>query len=55
MTLSGPGVTPDVMWTGAGLSDYDPQVPELLDWEQQMSAKVREMATQYGEKQCGHH
>lgn len=55
MTLSGPGVTPDVMWSGAGLSDYDPHVPELLDWEQQMSAKVREMAAQYGEKQCGHH
>ena len=55
LTLSGPGVTPDVMWTGAGLDDYDPQVPELLDWEQQMSAKVREMAAQYGENQCGHH
>jgi hypothetical protein len=55
ITLSGPGVTPDVMWTGNGLADYDPAVPELLDWEQQMTAKVREMAATYGENQCGHH
>jgi hypothetical protein len=55
LTLSGPGVTPDVMWAGAGLDDYNAQVPELLDWEQQMTAKVREMAAQYGESQCGHH
>jgi hypothetical protein len=55
ITLSGPGVTPDVMWTGAGLDDYNPQVPELFDWEQQMTAKVHEMAAEYGETQCGHH
>src|SRR6266496_893440 len=52
LTLSGPGVTPDVAWVGNGLSDYDPKVPELFDWEQQMTTKVHEMAAQYGERQC---
>src|ERR1051326_256075 len=55
LTLSGPGVTPDVMWSGAGLADYDPNVPELFDWEQQMTDKVHELAAEYGETQCGHH
>jgi hypothetical protein len=55
VTLSGPGVTPDVMWTGNGLPDYDATIPELLAIEQEMSAKVREMSAMYGETQCGHH
>ena len=55
MTLSGPGVTPDVAWIGNGLAAYDANVPALASWEEQMSAKVREMAAQYGEQQCGHH
>ena len=55
ITLSGPGVTPDVTWTGNGLVDYDPTVPELFDWEQQMTSLVREMAAKYGENLCGHH
>jgi hypothetical protein len=55
LTLSGPGVTPDVMWTGDGLADYDPSNPVLADRELQMTAKVREMAAAYGEHQCGHH
>ncbi len=55
LTLSGPGVTPDVAWAGDALEAYDSQIPELASWEEQMSAKVREMAAEYGEQQCGHH
>ena len=40
---------------GNGLEAYDSKIPELASWEEQMSAKVREMAAQYGEQQCGHH
>jgi hypothetical protein len=55
LTLSGPGVTPDVMWTGNGLPDYDAASPSLFELETQMSATVREMAAAYGERLCGHH
>jgi hypothetical protein len=55
LTLSGPGVTPDVALTVEGLPDYDPQNPMLFERENQMSAKVREMAAEYGESLCGHH
>ena len=44
LTLIGPGVTPDVMWVGDGLPDYDSQNPALFDWERQMSAKVARCA-----------
>ena len=55
ITLSGPGLTPDVMWIGNGLPDYDAANPDLVDWEQQMTAKIKQMAAMYGETQCGHH
>ena len=55
ITLSGPGVTPDVTWTGAGLPDYDPKNPQLLDLQNQMREKVRSMARAYGDRLCGHH
>jgi hypothetical protein len=55
LTLSGPGVTPDVAWIGRGLEDYDAEDGALFSWEEEMSAKVREMAAMYGEEQCGHH
>ena len=55
LTLSGPGVTPDVTMSVNGLPDYDATNPTLFDWEAQMSAKVREMAAEYGESLCGHH
>jgi hypothetical protein len=55
LTLSGPGVTPDVMWTGNGLPDYDPADQTLVDIETEMTAKIREMAAMYGDSQCGHH
>jgi hypothetical protein len=55
LTLSGPGVTPDVAWTGNGLPDYDPEDIALLEHENLMTEKVREMAAKYGDKLCGHH
>ena len=55
LTLSGPGVTPDVMWTGNGLPDYDATDTALLEHENLMTAKVREMSSKYGDNQCGHH
>ena len=38
ITAIGPGVTPDVMWTGVGLPDYDARNAELADIETQMNA-----------------
>jgi len=55
LTLAGPGVTPDVAWVGSGLPDYDPADVSLLDRENQMTEKVREMAARYGDGLCGHH
>jgi hypothetical protein len=55
LTLSGPGVTPDVMWTGNGLPDYDATDAALFEHENLMTAKVREMAARYGDNLCGHH
>ena len=55
ITVSGPGVTPDVMWMGAGLPDFDATNPELSRWESQMNAELDAMATRYGERLCRHH
>jgi hypothetical protein len=37
-TAIGPGVTPDVMWTGTGLPNFDSSNVELVDQESQMNA-----------------
>ena len=55
LTLSGPGVTPDVMWTGVSVPVYDAKNPTLVAQAQQATAKVRAMAQQYGDTQCGQH
>jgi hypothetical protein len=55
LTISGPGVTPDVWANVEGLPEYDPKDPTLLDWENQMTDKVREMAQTTGDRLCGHH
>jgi hypothetical protein len=55
ITMIGPGVTPDVMWFGNGLPDYDSQDPTLVDWEQQMNQKLDEMRAAYGETKCKIH
>jgi hypothetical protein len=38
MSVIGPGVTPDVMWEGAGLPDYDPANAEHVAHEQQANS-----------------
>jgi hypothetical protein len=55
ITMIGPGVSPDVMWAGDGLQDFDAKNTALADWERQMNAKLDEMRTAYGEKSCGQH
>jgi hypothetical protein len=37
-TVIGPGVTPDVRWSAAGLSDYDPNNPDHVQHESDMNA-----------------
>jgi len=55
ITMIGPGVSPDVMWVGDGLQDFDAKDTALTDWERQMNAKLDEMRAAYGEKSCGQH
>jgi hypothetical protein len=55
ITMIGPGVTPDVMWVGNGLQDYDPHNHALVDWEQQMNQKLDEMRANYRETKCKTH
>jgi hypothetical protein len=38
ITVDGPGVTPDVVWQGPGLHDYDPRNPADVEYERQMNA-----------------
>lgn len=37
ITVNGPGVTPDVMWVGPGLHDYDPRNPVDVAYERQQN------------------
>jgi hypothetical protein len=55
LTMIGPGVSPDVMWAGDGLQDYDPANAALVSWEQQMNAQLDQMRAAYGEKSCAQH
>jgi hypothetical protein len=38
ITVNGPGVTPDVMWQGAGLHAFDPNNPSDVAYEQQQNS-----------------
>jgi hypothetical protein len=49
LTVIGPGVTPDVMWTGAAQRNYDRTV------KQQMDSTFDAMRAEYGETKCSHH
>ncbi len=40
ITVTGPGVTPDLMWQGAGLGPYNPHDPADVRLERQMNAKL---------------
>jgi hypothetical protein len=53
LTLSGPGVTPDILWVGDGLQEFDKQNPALVDWESAMNDKRQELRAAYGENGCG--
>jgi hypothetical protein len=49
----GLGVTPDVMWDGAGLEDFDPRNPEHVAHEQRMNTLVDRVAA--GDALCLQH
>lgn len=40
ITVTGPGVTPDLMWQGPGLHPYNPHNPADVRLERQMNAKL---------------
>jgi hypothetical protein len=48
-------VTPDIIWTGGGLPNYDPANSTLFAIETQMNAKLDSMRAAYGEHMCGEH
>ena len=50
--MIGPGVTPDVMWQGGGLPDFDAKNPELVQHETEMNALELELAGP--DKLCQH-
>ena len=49
ITVIGPGVTPDVMWTGRAPGAFDRTVKE------QMDSTFDAMRAEYGETKCSHH
>ena len=52
ITAPGPGVTPDVMWQGAGLHPYDKNNPSDVSLEQQMNAERDTIRRGYAK--CSH-
>jgi hypothetical protein len=50
LAVSGPGVTPDIVWEGPGLSDFDPENKADRAYEDAMNALQRELAK--GSKPC---
>jgi hypothetical protein len=44
ITVIGPGVTPDVMWEGAGLPDYDPTNAEHVEHEKEANTILAQIA-----------
>jgi hypothetical protein len=53
LTLSGPGVTPDVAWIGNGLPDYDSANPSLVNLLAQATTQKRQMASASRDALCG--
>lgn len=43
LSVSGPGVTPDVVWEGEGVPDFDPEDPAHREHEERMTALQREL------------
>jgi len=50
LAVSGPGVTPDIVWEGAGLDDFDPENEADRAHEEQMNELQRKLTT--GSKPC---
>ena len=53
ITVIGPGVTPDIVWQGAGLHPFDPGNPADLQLEQEGNALLDELAA--SERGCKRH
>jgi hypothetical protein len=53
ITVEGPGVTPDVMWQGQGLENYDPSNSQDVQYERQMNSVLDSILSV--DKQCGQH
>jgi hypothetical protein len=53
ITVIGPGVTPDVVWQGAGLHPFDPGNPDDVQLEQEGNALLDELAA--SERGCKQH
>jgi hypothetical protein len=53
MTVIGPGVSPDVMWIGDGLHDYDKRNPNDVAYEKQMNALLDQVTA--GDRLCRQH
>ena len=53
ITVEGPGLTPDVVWTGPGLHDYDPKNPADVAYERQQNALLDSMVGV--DRQCRQH
>jgi hypothetical protein len=53
ITVEGPGVTPDVMWTGPGLHDYDAHNAADVLYERQQNALLDSMLGV--DRQCRQH
>ena len=51
--MIGPGLTPDVMWTGPGLHDFNPKNPADVAYERQENALLDSMITV--DRQCRQH
>ncbi len=43
ITVAGPGVTPDIVWVGAGLHDFDPASQLDVDYERRMNKLLDEV------------
>jgi hypothetical protein len=52
ITVEGPGVTPDVMWQGAGLHPYNRSNPSDVELERQMNATRNQIRG--GWRKCAH-
>jgi hypothetical protein len=53
ITAIGPGVTPDVLWEGPGLPDFNPAYPGHVEHERQMNELVDRIAA--GDPLCRQH